>query len=103
MLRAGCGPLLTQVLTMEYCPGVKINNVEALDELGFDRQRLARLTVESYLLQVTTPDQPGLTTLDEAPISVGEGPSSYGIFGLCCFHWQRRAHLSPMHHNYCQV
>lgn len=41
-----------RVLTMEYCPGVKINNVEALDELGFDRQRLARLTVESYLLQI---------------------------------------------------
>lgn len=42
----------SRVLTMEYCPGIKINQVDELDKLGFDRKRLARLTVESYLLQI---------------------------------------------------
>ncbi|MCD9638542.1 hypothetical protein HAX54_022563 [Datura stramonium] len=29
-----------QVLTMEYVPGIKINRIEALDQLGVDRKRL---------------------------------------------------------------
>ncbi|CAM6093474.1 unnamed protein product [Calypogeia fissa] len=41
-----------QVLTMEYVPGIKINRILALDELGVDRQRLARYTVEAYLEQI---------------------------------------------------
>lgn len=32
--------------------GVKVNNAEALDKLGLDRKRLARLSVESYLQQI---------------------------------------------------
>lgn len=28
-----------QILTMEYVPGIKINKIKALDELGVDRQR----------------------------------------------------------------
>ncbi|GAB4813023.1 hypothetical protein N2152v2_000069 [Parachlorella kessleri] len=42
----------SQVLTMEYTPGVKINRIEELDRLGVDRKRLARLSVESYLQQI---------------------------------------------------
>eukprot|EP00897_Mesotaenium_endlicherianum_P006791 jgi/Mesen1/613/ME000108S10769 len=41
-----------KVLVMEYVPGVKINNVEALDNLGLDRKRLARYSVEAYLDQI---------------------------------------------------
>ncbi|KAG0610049.1 hypothetical protein M758_7G035000 [Ceratodon purpureus] len=41
-----------QVLTMEYVPGIKINRIAALDELGVDRKRLARYAVESYLEQI---------------------------------------------------
>ncbi|KAL3684596.1 hypothetical protein R1sor_002618 [Riccia sorocarpa] len=41
-----------QVLTMEYVPGIKINRIAALDQLGVDRQRLARFAVESYLEQI---------------------------------------------------
>ena len=37
---------------MEYVPGVKINNAAAIDEMGLDRSRLARLSVESYLQQL---------------------------------------------------
>ncbi|XP_052190132.1 protein ACTIVITY OF BC1 COMPLEX KINASE 8, chloroplastic isoform X1 [Diospyros lotus] len=41
-----------QVLTMEYVPGIKINRIQALDELGVDRKRLGRYAVESYLEQI---------------------------------------------------
>eukprot|EP00249_Psilotum_nudum_P015268 c25233_g1_i1 orf=941-3481(-) len=41
-----------QVLTMEYVPGIKINRISALDQLGVDRQWLARSAVESYLEQI---------------------------------------------------
>lgn len=43
---------IPQVLTMEYCPGIKINNIAAIDEVGIDRKRLARLSVEAYLQQI---------------------------------------------------
>ncbi|CAN6238417.1 unnamed protein product [Urochloa humidicola] len=41
-----------QVLTMEYVPGIKINRIKQLDELGVDRKRLGRYAVESYLEQI---------------------------------------------------
>ncbi|KAI4317208.1 hypothetical protein L6164_025098 [Bauhinia variegata] len=41
-----------QVLTMEYVPGIKINKIKALDQLGVDRKRLGRYAVESYLEQI---------------------------------------------------
>lgn len=44
----------TEVLTMEYCPGVKINRISELDKMGVDRKRLAKLAVESYLQQILT-------------------------------------------------
>ena len=44
----------SEVLTMEYCPGVKINRISELDKLGVDRKRLAKLAVESYLQQILT-------------------------------------------------
>lgn len=41
-----------QVLTMEYVQGIKINRIQALDQLGVDRQKLGRYAVESYLEQI---------------------------------------------------
>ncbi|XP_019459324.1 PREDICTED: uncharacterized protein LOC109359203 [Lupinus angustifolius] len=41
-----------QILTMEYVPGIKINKIQALDQLGVDRTRLSRYAVESYLEQI---------------------------------------------------
>ncbi|KAI3996310.1 hypothetical protein MKX01_026778 [Papaver californicum] len=41
-----------QVLTMEYVPGIKINRIKALDQLGVDRKKLGRYAVESYLEQI---------------------------------------------------
>eukprot|EP01026_Neomeris_dumetosa_P042729 TRINITY_DN3566_c0_g1_i1.p1 TRINITY_DN3566_c0_g1~~TRINITY_DN3566_c0_g1_i1.p1 ORF type:complete len:781 (-),score=139.88 TRINITY_DN3566_c0_g1_i1:491-2833(-) len=43
-----------RVLTMEYAPGVKVNNASAIDGLGIDRKQLARYLVESYLEQLLT-------------------------------------------------
>jgi predicted unusual protein kinase regulating ubiquinone biosynthesis (AarF/ABC1/UbiB family) len=41
-----------EVLVLEYVPGVKINDGPALDRMGLDRNKLARLAVESYLQQI---------------------------------------------------
>lgn len=43
-----------QVLTMEYTPGIKINQVAELDAKGVDRKLLAKRAVESYLQQLLT-------------------------------------------------
>ena len=43
-----------QVLTMEYTPGTKINQVAELDAKGVDRKLLAKRAVESYLQQLLT-------------------------------------------------
>ncbi|KAL3699463.1 hypothetical protein R1sor_017485 [Riccia sorocarpa] len=40
------------VLTLEYVPGIKINEVAKLDAGGFDRRRIARLAIEAYLIQI---------------------------------------------------
>lgn len=41
-----------RVLTMEYCPGLKINRVEEIERLGLNRSLLARYSVEAYLQQI---------------------------------------------------
>jgi predicted unusual protein kinase regulating ubiquinone biosynthesis (AarF/ABC1/UbiB family) len=44
----------SQVLTMEYTPGIKVNQVAELDARGIDRKLLAKRAVESYLQQLLT-------------------------------------------------
>ncbi|XP_024397314.1 protein ACTIVITY OF BC1 COMPLEX KINASE 7, chloroplastic [Physcomitrium patens] len=41
-----------KVLTLEYVPGIKINDVALLDAGGFDKPKLARLAIEAYLIQI---------------------------------------------------
>ena len=41
-----------RVLTMEYCPGLKINRVEEIESFNLDRELLARYSVEAYLQQI---------------------------------------------------
>ncbi|ELZ80218.1 putative ubiquinone biosynthesis transmembrane protein [Haloferax gibbonsii ATCC 33959] len=41
-----------RVLTMEYLPGTKINNIEALDDLGVDRTELATNLQRIYLQMI---------------------------------------------------
>lgn len=42
----------TKVLTMEYVPGIKINDYEAIERAGLNRELLARRSAESYLSQL---------------------------------------------------
>ena len=41
-----------KILTMEYCPGVKISQLDEIEKMGLDPARLARLSVEAYLQQL---------------------------------------------------
>lgn len=41
-----------RVLTMEYVPGIKINDYDAIEKAGLDRRVLARRSAESYLTQL---------------------------------------------------
>ncbi|XP_021848265.1 protein ACTIVITY OF BC1 COMPLEX KINASE 7, chloroplastic isoform X2 [Spinacia oleracea] len=41
-----------KVLTLEYVPGVKINNLDKLDARGYSRSRIASRAIEAYLIQI---------------------------------------------------
>ncbi|CAL9063117.1 unnamed protein product [Musa banksii] len=41
-----------KVLTLEYVPGIKINNLDQIDAKGYSRSRIATRAVESYLMQI---------------------------------------------------
>lgn len=41
-----------RVVTMEYVPGVKINNIEEIDRRAIDRKLLAKRSAEAYLTQL---------------------------------------------------
>ncbi|KAL9243963.1 hypothetical protein vseg_017791 [Gypsophila vaccaria] len=41
-----------KVLTLEYVPGIKINKLERLDSLGYNRPRIASRAIEGYLIQI---------------------------------------------------
>ena len=41
-----------QVITMEFVPGIKVNNIKAIEEAGIDRELLAKRSAESYLTQI---------------------------------------------------
>ncbi|KAJ3698251.1 hypothetical protein LUZ61_001956 [Rhynchospora tenuis] len=42
----------TKVLTLEYVPGIKINNLRQLDARGYSRSLIASRSIESYLIQI---------------------------------------------------
>ncbi|KAF3325986.1 ABC1 family [Carex littledalei] len=42
----------TKVLTLEYAPGIKINNLRQIDAQGYSRSRIAARSIESYLIQI---------------------------------------------------
>ncbi|KAG7010786.1 hypothetical protein SDJN02_27582, partial [Cucurbita argyrosperma subsp. argyrosperma] len=41
-----------KVLTLEYVPGVKINQLHVLDSRGFNRSRISSHAIEAYLIQI---------------------------------------------------
>ncbi len=40
------------VITMEYVPGIKISDIEKIEQAGIDRQLLAKRSAEAYLTQL---------------------------------------------------
>jgi hypothetical protein len=40
------------VVTMEYVPGIKINDISRIEEAGIDRTLLAQRSAEAYLTQL---------------------------------------------------
>jgi len=43
-----------RVLTLEYVPGIKISNYDAIDAAGIERKRIAQLSAKAYLYQLLT-------------------------------------------------
>jgi len=41
-----------RVLAMEYCPGIKVSDIEKIEAAGIDRKLLAKRSAESYLTQL---------------------------------------------------
>ncbi|PIA58322.1 hypothetical protein AQUCO_00500327v1 [Aquilegia coerulea] len=41
-----------KVLTLEYVPGIKINNVEVIDARGYNRSLISSRSIEAYLIQI---------------------------------------------------
>ncbi|KAK9284351.1 hypothetical protein L1049_023522 [Liquidambar formosana] len=42
----------TKVLTLEYVPGIKINQVDVIDSRGYNRSRVSSRAIEAYLIQI---------------------------------------------------
>jgi len=66
-----------RVLTMEYVPGTKITDVEAIDDLGLDRRTLAE-TVERAYLQMIVED--GVFHADPHPGNLAVQPDGTVVF-----------------------
>lgn len=56
------------IIVMEYLPTIKINDVDALNKLNFDRSKLAEKLVEAYIRQIV---EYGKVHIDPHPGNVG--------------------------------
>jgi predicted unusual protein kinase regulating ubiquinone biosynthesis (AarF/ABC1/UbiB family) len=66
-----------RVLTLEYMPGIKISNYEALEAAGIERKVVARLGAEAYLHQLLTD---GFFHADPHPGNIAVNASGELIF-----------------------
>ena len=66
-----------KVLTLEYLPGIKISNFEALEAAGLDRRALARIGARSYLQQLLND---GFFHADPHPGNIAVRPDGALIF-----------------------
>lgn len=66
-----------RVLTLEYVPGIKISNYEALEASGLDRRRLAQMGAEAYLRQLLND---GFFHADPHPGNLAVSPEGQLIF-----------------------
>ncbi len=71
-----------RVLTLEYAPGIKISQYDALEAAGLDRKVLARQGAEAYMVQLLTN---GFFHADPHPGNIavsGEGALIFYDFGM---------------------
>jgi predicted unusual protein kinase regulating ubiquinone biosynthesis (AarF/ABC1/UbiB family) len=66
-----------RLLTLEYLPGIKISDYEALSAAGLDRKALARLGAEAYLRQLL---KDGFFHADPHPGNIAVKPDGTLIF-----------------------
>ncbi|KAK6238698.1 hypothetical protein QUC31_004167 [Theobroma cacao] len=57
----------TKVLTLEYVPGIKIDQLAALDSRGYNRSRISSRAVEAYLIQASKILKTGFFHADPHP------------------------------------
>ncbi|MEA5571715.1 AarF/ABC1/UbiB kinase family protein [Calothrix sp. UHCC 0171] len=67
----------SRVLTLEYLPGIKISQYEALEAAGLDRKLLARQGAQAYLLQLL---DNGFFHADPHPGNIAVSPDGALIF-----------------------
>ncbi|PZD71598.1 putative protein kinase UbiB [Acaryochloris thomasi RCC1774] len=67
----------TRLLTMEYLPGIKVNDVDALGAAGIDRVAIAQLGARSYLSQIL---HHGFFHADPHPGNIAVNPDGALIF-----------------------
>ena len=66
-----------RVLTMEYVPGTKISDVDAIDDLGLDRRALAETIERSYLQMIV---EDGIFHADPHPGNLAVQPDGTVVF-----------------------
>ncbi len=66
-----------RALTLEYIPGIKISNYEALEASGLDRKKLAQMGAEAYLRQLLND---GFFHADPHPGNLAVSPEGQLIF-----------------------
>lgn len=66
-----------RVLTLEYIPGIKISNYEALEASGLDRKKLAEMGAKAYLQQLLND---GFFHADPHPGNIAVSPQGQLIF-----------------------
>lgn len=67
----------SRLLTMEYIPGIKVNDVDALSAAGIDRVEIAQLGARSYLRQIL---HHGFFHSDPHPGNIAVNPEGALIF-----------------------
>jgi len=66
-----------RVLTLEYAPGIKISQYDALEAAGLDRKNLAQLGAKAYLMQIL---YSGFFHADPHPGNIAVSPDGSLIF-----------------------
>ncbi|XP_042498334.1 protein ACTIVITY OF BC1 COMPLEX KINASE 7, chloroplastic isoform X2 [Macadamia integrifolia] len=72
----------TKVLTLEYVPGIKINNLDVIGARGYDRSQISSRAIEAYLIQIL---KTGFFHADPHPGNIAidvDGALIYYDFGM---------------------